>query len=125
MNPENFGGAIHQLAPHSAIALFLASVTCALLAVIAVWLRCRYLGSHRHLPLNWVVSVASIAAPVPTWCLLMVMPLDPDLGATVFNDPVVVFLAGLYGLAAAFWDTRRMAREARKRVDRGEPPTDD
>ena len=55
----------------------------------------------------------------------MITPLDPDLALTVFHDPVVVFLAGLYGLAAAFRDTRGMARDARKRMNRGDPATDD
>lgn len=125
MNPDSIGVAIHHVAPHTGKALFLASMVFAIGAVLAVYLRCRYTGSHKHLPHNWVVSVASIAAPGPTWCLLLVMPFDPDLGETIFHDPIVVALAGMYGLAAAFKDTRGMASQSRKRKDRGEPPTDD
>lgn len=124
MTPESIGALVHGHAPHSAEALFLASVLCALIAVAAVYLRCRFTESHDHLPLNWIVSIAAIAAPVPTWGLLLVMPLDHDLGATVFHDPVVLALAGIYGIAAAFRDTRSMASQSHKRKVRGEPPTE-
>ena len=124
MNPAVLGAIIHHNAPHTPDGLYLASVVSALAAVLAVYIRCRLTSSDKHLPHNWIVATASVAAPVPTWCLLLAMPLDTDLGQTIFHDPVVVALAGAYGLAAAFRDTRGMASQSRKRRERGDRPTD-
>ena len=116
--------AVHQFAPHSREAIFLASILSSIGALLIVYAKCWFGGSHRHLPLNWVISIVAIAAPIPTWCLLLVMPFDADLATTAFNDPIVVGLAGLYGIAAAFRDARRMGRDADRRFSCGEPPTD-
>jgi hypothetical protein len=125
VNPAAIGAFVHRFAPHSREAIFVASVLSAIAALLFVYGYSRTNGSHKHLPLNWVVTTATIAAPVPTWCLLLVMPLDHDLATTAFEDPIVVGLAGLYGIAAACRDIRRMARQARKSFDRGDPPTED
>ncbi len=119
------GAWLHSHAPHSAQALYASSAICALLAVLTVYVLSRIDRSHKHLPVNWIVLTAAIAAPVPTWALLIVMPLDPDLGGTISADPVVVALAGLYGLVGAFRDARGIAVEAHRRMLRRESPDPD
>jgi hypothetical protein len=113
---KEIGGWIHRHAPHSAEALYASSLLCALSAALMVYGYCRFARCHKHLPVNWMVTTAALAAPIPTWVLLILMPLDTDLSRTVTNDPVVVALAGLYGLSAAIRDGRDMAMAARKRM---------
>jgi hypothetical protein len=106
---------VHSYAPHSASALYLAAVLSSVFFLALVWCRCAYTGSTRHLGDKWIIPTVAAAAPIPTYLLLLVVPFDPDLAATVLDDRVVVALAGLYGLVETLNDIRRTAAHARER----------
>jgi hypothetical protein len=115
------GGLVHAYAPHSSVALYFAAALCAALAVLVVFLLCLVSGSTSQLGDKWVFRIAAGAAPIPTYILLILLPLDPDVGAAVLDDRVVVALAGLYGLSEAIKDIRDMAANAKKAKAGGAP----
>lgn len=125
MTTDDIGAVIHNLTPHSATSLYIFDVAAALIALAWVYGSCWWHKSHRHLPTAWIISIVAGAAPVPTWLLMLLMPLDHDLGNTIGMDPIVVALASLYALHAAFRDIRRMTKSATNRKSNGEPPTED
>lgn len=120
MSPATVGAYVHSYSPHSAQALYCAAAVSALLAWLAIYLRCLITGSRRHLGEKWLFQTAAAAAPIPTYFLLLVVPFDPDLAHSVLDDRIVVALAGLLGLVEALKEVRNTAGRARRRKD-GEP----
>jgi hypothetical protein len=114
---------VHGYAPHSGLALYLAAVISALTALAIVWCRTLWTGSSSHLAEKWIISTAAAAAPIPTYALLILVPLDPDLAQHVLEDRVVVALAGLYGLVETLKDIRSIAASAHLARD-AQPKTD-
>ena len=96
------------------MSLYVAAAVSALLAVALVFGRCCWTGSTDQLDDKWIFRTAAGAAPIPTYLLLMILPIDADLGASVLEDRIVVALAGLYGLVEAVKDVRDMAAKARR-----------
>jgi hypothetical protein len=83
------------------------------LAVATVYLRCCYTGSEKQLTGTWIVRTAAAAAPVPIYVLLPLSPFDPDLATALLSEPVILGLAGLYGLIETARDIRKTAGDAR------------
>jgi hypothetical protein len=106
---------IHDYTPHNSVALYGAAALSSLVAIGIVWFRCLWTKSGEHLREQWILTTATVAAPIPTYLLLILMPLDHDLSQTILDDPIVVALAGLYGVVEAVKEVRRTASQAHKR----------
>lgn len=113
------GAYIHQYAPHTATTLYIAAACSALLALALVFGRCLVTGCVDHLNEKWIFQTATAAAPMPTYLLLILLPLDPDLSPNVLDDKVVVALAGLYGLVEAGKEIKRTASRAHAKKKSG------
>ena len=115
MDVASLGGFVHQYTPHNSLALYAAAVASSLIALTLVYGRCTWTRATDHLSEKWIFQTVAAAAPIPTYLMLLVVPFDPDLAASVLDDRVVVAFAGLYGLVETLKDIRDTAADAHKR----------
>ena len=112
MTVEEIGAFIHATAPHTASALYLCDAGSALAAVLYVSILTWIKGTAKFLHHDGLIIVATVAAPFPTWCLFLLVTLDPDLSKIILADAVSVGFAGVLGIASIFSSIARVLKEA-------------
>jgi hypothetical protein len=107
---------VHKNTPHSAGSIYVSAAIVSLVAVVAVYLRCKQTNSAKQLENRWIGRTASFAAPLPVYVMMMLVPLDPDLVKAMMQDFLIVALAGLYGVSEVINDVRGVAGRAREKA---------